>query len=172
MRLHERGPIFSWPDEALTLLKTRWADGASASEIAKEIGQGVSRNAVIGKLSRLKLQRRDVKAAHPGRTRKANEKRHGNFQQPKANAIVAKALQRQAPSFPVEPYDVEDTEGVDVTHLVGRVEIKIGCQCYWPFGDPLTPEFRFCGKPTNDRRPYCDEHAGRAGIGYGKGPRP
>lgn len=168
MRLHERGPAFSWPEETLTLLKTRWADGASASEIAKEIGQGVSRNAVIGKISRLKLQRRDVKAAHVGHARRANEKRHGNFQQPKANAIVAKALQRQAPSFPVEPFDMEDGEGVDVTRLVGILDLEHR-SCRWPVKGEGSGTL-FCGVHT-DQRPYCDAHRARAGLGYGKGPR-
>lgn len=170
MRQHERGPAFGWPDTALTLLKTRWAEGASASTIAAELGQGVSRNAVLGKISRLKLQRRDVKAAHPFKARKANEKRHGNFQQPKANAIVAKALQRQVPAFPVEPFDMEDGEPVDVTHLVGLMDLE-RTSCRWPMGSATGSAQLFCGKHAAAGS-YCSEHTKRASYGFGNGARP
>ncbi|GHC48263.1 GcrA family cell cycle regulator [Neogemmobacter tilapiae] len=47
----------SWTDERVELLKKMWNDGASASQIAKELG-GVTRNAVIGKVHRLGLSNR------------------------------------------------------------------------------------------------------------------
>src|ERR1017187_8478773 len=51
-----RNPLnFSWPDWSVDLAKTMQAAGKSARFIAREIGNGVSRNAVIGKLTRLGL---------------------------------------------------------------------------------------------------------------------
>jgi GcrA cell cycle regulator len=47
----------SWTEERIERLKTMWADGATASQIADELG-GVSRNAVIGKAHRLGLEQR------------------------------------------------------------------------------------------------------------------
>jgi len=47
----------SWTDERIERLKTMWHDGATASQIADELG-GVSRNAVIGKAHRLGLEQR------------------------------------------------------------------------------------------------------------------
>jgi GcrA cell cycle regulator len=47
----------SWTDERVELLKKMWAEGQSASQIAKELG-GVTRNAVIGKVHRLGLSNR------------------------------------------------------------------------------------------------------------------
>ena len=47
----------SWTDERIERLKKMWADGATASQIADELG-GVSRNAVIGKAHRLGLEQR------------------------------------------------------------------------------------------------------------------
>ena len=44
----------SWTDERVETLKRMWAEGQSASQIAKELG-GVTRNAVIGKVHRLGL---------------------------------------------------------------------------------------------------------------------
>ena len=47
----------SWTEERIERLKKMWADGATASQIADELG-GVSRNAVIGKAHRLGLEQR------------------------------------------------------------------------------------------------------------------
>ena len=47
----------SWTDERIERLKNMWTEGATASQIADELG-GVSRNAVIGKAHRLGLDAR------------------------------------------------------------------------------------------------------------------
>ena len=54
----------SWTDERIEKLTKMWESGATASQIAEELG-GVSRNAVIGKAHRLGLKARPspVKAA-------------------------------------------------------------------------------------------------------------
>ncbi|MFQ5534447.1 MAG: GcrA family cell cycle regulator [Sphingomonadales bacterium] len=48
----------SWTDERIETLKKLWTDGKTASQIAAELGDGVSRNAVIGKAHRLGLASR------------------------------------------------------------------------------------------------------------------
>lgn len=50
--------LTSWSESRVERLKKLWAAGMSASEIAQELG-GTSRNAVIGKLSRLGLAESD-----------------------------------------------------------------------------------------------------------------
>ncbi|MBC7138163.1 MAG: GcrA cell cycle regulator [Defluviimonas sp.] len=54
----------SWTDERVETLKKMWAEGQSASQIAKELGS-VTRNAVIGKVHRLGLSNRVGGAAGP-----------------------------------------------------------------------------------------------------------
>ncbi len=48
----------SWTDERIEHLKKLWGKGLSASQIATELGEGVTRNAVIGKAHRLGLESR------------------------------------------------------------------------------------------------------------------
>lgn len=36
--------------------------------------------------------------------------------------------------------------------------------CCWPDGEPGTEEFRFCGKPQMDDKPYCEDHCRRAYV--------
>jgi GcrA cell cycle regulator len=59
----------SWTEERIERLKKMWHDGATASQIADELG-GVSRNAVIGKAHRLGLEQR------PSPVKPGEEKEH------------------------------------------------------------------------------------------------
>ena len=59
----------NWTDERVELLRKLWAEGLSASQIAGQLG-GVSRNAVIGKVHRLKLSSRGRATAAPARQKK------------------------------------------------------------------------------------------------------
>ncbi len=73
----------SWTDERIDRLKSMWAEGATASQIADDLG-GVSRNAVIGKAHRLGLEARPSPV-------KPGEDKH------KEAAKVAKASAAPAP---------------------------------------------------------------------------
>ncbi len=46
-------PSFEWNDNNVNLLKELWNSGISARDIAQKLGEGVTRNAVIGKANRL-----------------------------------------------------------------------------------------------------------------------
>ena len=45
----------SWTEEKTNKLKKLWAEGHTASQIARLLGENISRNAVIGKAHRLNL---------------------------------------------------------------------------------------------------------------------
>ena len=151
MSEHSMVREFGWPDDAVELLKRRWSDGA---EIARDIGQGVTRNAVVAKVHRLKLAKRFTPAAAP---KPRPPKRHGNAGQPQAAAIMHRIAVRQ--ELPLVPLLVED--GVDVTHLIGLQQLA-DHRCKWPHGDPLEPNFGFCGAPSQGGSPYCPVHHQRA----------
>lgn len=59
----------NWTDERVELLKKLWSEGLSASQIAAQLG-GVSRNAVIGKVHRLKLSGRGKTTTAAPRSKK------------------------------------------------------------------------------------------------------
>ena len=79
----------SWTDERVETLKKMWAEGQSASQIAKELG-GVTRNAVIGKVHRLGLSNRVGGAPEPAKTKADAE--------PKADAKPASAARPAQPA--------------------------------------------------------------------------
>jgi GcrA cell cycle regulator len=99
----------SWTDERIGTLRKMWEGGATASEIATELG-GVSRNAVIGKAHRLGLKARPspVKANEKKKAAAAPKKPAAPSPKPVAEprhdagqtAPVAAASERAAPRSP------------------------------------------------------------------------
>lgn len=79
----------SWTDERIATLRKMWEGGATASEIATELG-GVSRNAVIGKAHRLGLKARPSPV-------KANDKKKPAAPAPAAKKPAAVAPVRSTP---------------------------------------------------------------------------
>lgn len=49
---------FDWTPERLERLRALWENGMSAKRIAEDMGPGLSKNAVIGKVHRMKLPSR------------------------------------------------------------------------------------------------------------------
>jgi GcrA cell cycle regulator len=151
-----------WNDERVVLLKKLWAEGHSASQIAKQLG-GVTRNAVIGKVHRLGLSGR----ATPSRP----VKRPPRLARPKPRFLADGTLVAQAPAAPAPampapaPIAIERVsavaplppmplaDGAPATILTLR-----DTMCKWPIGDPADPKFAFCGRKA-DCGPYCAEHA-------------
>ena len=71
-----------WTEERVELLKKLWLEGLSASQIAGVLGEGVTRNAVIGKVHRLKLSGRAKPASSAPRARTAPRPRAASRRQP------------------------------------------------------------------------------------------
>src|SRR5829696_8536452 len=76
----------SWTEERIERLKAMWTKGATASQIADELG-GVSRNAVIGKAHRLGLESRPS----PVRSGEEKEKKAKPAAAPAAAPVAAPA---------------------------------------------------------------------------------
>lgn len=81
----------SWTDERIATLKKMWEGGATASQIAEELG-GVSRNAVIGKAHRLGLK------ARPSPVKAAEKKKKAAAK--KAAPAAKPAAKKSAPAKP------------------------------------------------------------------------
>ena len=100
----------SWTEERIERLKKMWHDGATASQIADELG-GVSRNAVIGKAHRLGLEQRpspvkpgeekEKKTAHAAAAPKAAPKVEAA--KPAPTVAAAAAAPSQPGASPARP---------------------------------------------------------------------
>ncbi len=151
----------SWTDERVELLRKLWLEGLSASQIARELANGISRNAVIGKVHRLGMSGR-VKASAPAsarpRVKTARPAAHQRLAAPMMRGNTALAIRSQ----PVEallPAQEEDVV-IPMSEMVTIMDLKES-MCRWPMGDPTSGEFRFCGAKKNAKQagPYCSYHS-------------
>jgi GcrA cell cycle regulator len=182
----------SWTDERVELLKKMWAEGQSASQIAKELGS-VTRNAVIGKVHRLGLSNRvggpDGKgkdeAPEPEAPRaEAAARPAAAPPRPEARPAAAPARpEAQTPNVtplrkpivpagqPLPPQPSAGEISPEALASVREIEKKARKiplmelterTCKWPIGDPATEDFWFCGLPVQAGKPYCEAHVGVA----------
>jgi GcrA cell cycle regulator len=148
-----------WTDERVERLKSMWMDGRSASEIARELG-GVSRNAVIGKVHRLGLSGRQGSRSKPAAAAKPGRKAAARAQKP---AVPARrpSHRNSGPALALRADPEPFVENVAVTGEVipmtrNLTLLELGPRtCRWPIGDPQSPDFRFCGAPTESGQVYC-----------------
>ncbi|HSR71027.1 MAG TPA: GcrA family cell cycle regulator [Kiloniellales bacterium] len=140
----------TWTDERVAELSRLWTSGYSASAIGKILG--VSKNAVVGKAHRMRLQSR------PSPIRRDQR------------APVRRRVPMPARTLGTRPYPVsEPAEPVEAPkpepapHLAARRDGR-GPNCLWPIGDPGEPDFHFCEAPAVEGKPYCPTHCARAYI--------
>jgi len=135
----------TWTHERVELLKIRFAAGLSCREIANDIG--VSRNAVIGKISRLNLTR-DNEPRRGARKDDAGRRRTKSV--PRLQYQMLRKLYDET-----EP--VIDDETISNEHRCSLLELSEK-RCRWPISTPGTEDFCFCGKPPLQGLPYCAGH--------------
>lgn len=177
----------AWTDERIASLKQYWEEGRSASQIAEILGEGLSRNAVIGKAHRLGLASRpsplktgeaksgEAKAAKPKAEPKAAARpTPASSPAPRAEtpaeARPAPAPRAETPAAPApvapsptafQPAPHIDRSAPATPRAKGARVTLLDLNdriCKWPIGHPDEPDFHFCGKPVNPGFPYCGEH--------------
>ena len=153
-----------WTPAATDLTTLLWADGKSASEISRELwdrlGFYASRNAVIGKVHRLRLPgraRRDGPKTTKAESRKGARKAAavlaaasvaGRRAKPPARLTRPAKLPKPKAIHPEAPTPMNLT----LMDLTSRT-------CKWPVNDPPRGEpFLFCGAEKPSAQPYCPFH--------------
>ena len=127
----------AWTEDRVEQLKKLWAEGLSASQIARTMGE-VTRNAVIGKVHRLGLSGRAT-------TSRSERPRRATIPKPQPKPVVAEPIM-------VKEATLENGEYATVMTLNATM-------CRWPIGDPGSNNFHFCGNGTAAGSPYCSAHA-------------
>jgi len=155
----------AWTEDRVAILTKLWADGLSASQIAKQLG-GVTRNAVIGKVHRLGLSGR-AKPSSPARKAAARKTAASSGARASASA-KRKPKPARTPSAPRTPNVIAKAPTPPPPPLEARL-LADGTfatiltitdhMCKWPIGDPGADNFRFCGRKTDPEEPYCVAHS-------------
>jgi GcrA cell cycle regulator len=134
----------TWTTERVELLKNHFQAGLSCRQIAVDIG--VSRNAVIGKLSRLGLTRGKT-TAEPREKRPA--KARGAKSVPRLQYRMLQTLYQEQSPQPNAP-----VVSIQVCSLFELSKER----CRWPISTPGAADFCFCGNPPLAGLPYCTGH--------------
>jgi GcrA cell cycle regulator len=151
-----------WPEARVKRMLALMAQGKSSAQIAKALGKGTTRNAVLGKIHRLKLA---DKLEAPYKVEKPKDD--------PAVAKVKRVLARQhrasygfgaaaVPSLSTPPRKIEATEydAIDpaTPGLLRMMELRRH-HCRWPLNNALGGEYYFCGDQKVAGRSYCEKHA-------------
>ena len=168
----------TWTDDRVELLKKRWGESLSASQIAAELG-GITRSAVIGKVHRLGLSGKG--GSQPGKgsgspnrpPRQRKPRAPSQMFRPSRPMVCGNTALAQHPAYDYDP-EPEPEVIENIIPLGQRCTLLELNQekCHWPIGDPYQPDFFFCGGKTlrgkigkgNDASPYpyCGYHGGVA----------
>ena len=153
----------AWTEDRVETLKKLWADGLSASQIAKQLG-GVTRNAVIGKVHRLGLSGRaapsqPTRRPAPQRTaRKAKPAPAAAKTQPAASPKPSPVREIKTATASAKPAAPKEAQRLPSGEYATVLTLREG-MCKWPIGDPGDTEFRFCGRHSGIGNAYCEAHA-------------
>ena len=158
---------FAWTDARIERLRKLWEDGLTTVKIAADLGNGLTRNAVIGKVHRLGLSGRVRWSTEEAKPAVPEEAAPAPIAPPRAASpppIVAPAL-LPASRPPLAPILVD--AAVPFAAPPGTVLVDImgfrDADCRWPFtcDDGAT---RYCGRVATDGS-WCQAHARLAYAG-------
>lgn len=151
-----------WTDDRVAMLTKLWADGRSASQIAKQMG-GVTRAAVIGKARRLSLPGRATPSKPTREKAPAQTVRRTRSEAGKVNAHPGgrPKVFRLVPGNPVEgskpvPIKAASFEVLPGTNPKHWTERKFG-ECSWPVSGEGADTMSCCA--VVERGGVCAQHA-------------
>jgi GcrA cell cycle regulator len=128
----------TWTKERIADLRRMVSEGVPFSQIADKLG--TTKNACSGKADRLGLSAKSERAV-----RLKIRGGHGAF---------GVSLESQnAPSLPSMP----DGSNTPTKQRCTLLQLSNDV-CKWPFGEPQSPDFFFCGGKAMDGFPYCAQH--------------
>ena len=158
----------AWTEERIDQLKALVADRLSASQIAEQLGSGLSRNAVIGKAHRMGLCLRTpaeclayprVSLAKPAKLAKPPQRMMAKLRPRPARTPLWVSRREAAAKSEPKPLPRSPIPGTPL-HLP-LLALKAH-HCRWPYGDG---PFTFCGCTHIEGSPYCESHDADAYTG-------
>lgn len=167
--MNDKPPVFAWPQEAIDTMIRLYVKGDSASQIAKQLGSNLTRNAVIGKLNRLRDKGlRPELSQHVISIKRANGQQINRINaaklatpyrpQPKpAKVILFKAPTMPKPAPPPPPAAALEPTGEHAA-ILANLRPR-GCK--WIVEDFLHgqgDEALMCGELRPGDGPYCEHH--------------
>jgi len=129
----------AWTDDRIGRLKKLWLEGQTAEQIARDLANGITRSAVLGKVHRMGLS-----AGRPGRQA--------------ARPAASPKPPRLAPPRQCAPRPIAAPPEVAMARGLATLVSVRRCECRWPLGEPGAADFSLCGQPVS-RGAFCASHA-------------
>lgn len=143
-----------WNEELEKNLIDLWNKGISTAEIGRILG--VTKNSVIGKAHRLKLQKRESCIKYKKEVKTSVKE----VITPDKNGIETEngfeLVAEDRVTTPCEHKKHEEKKK-EQKHLITLMDLGPN-MCHWPVGDPKDDDFHFCGCKTHNGKIYCDYH--------------
>jgi len=133
----------SWTEEREQRLRKLWEKGYTASQIAKMLGEGTTRNAVIGKAHRLKLAARTT-----SKQSRSPKKQNVDNNLNKQEGYISRKSRFKSLLLD-KNFEVENPK---------KLEELGDKNCRWPIGHPDEENFYFCGRNPIKDFSYCKLH--------------
>ena len=153
----------TWTRRRVARLKERWIAGATAQRISDELGGGISRSAVMGKVFRLGIGElsprggvRILRSAGP-----ADNPRSATHLTARELKLHRAFMMRICVDAPVDASNPGVDANIPMAHRCGILALT-PTTCRWPVGDPSSAGFFFCGDQAVRNEPYCVRHRNRA----------
>ena len=157
-------PPSKWTSRALATLARMTRAGANSSQIAAALGNGITRNAVLGKIHRMRSKGTALptSAATPALKPKPKPKPRPPARQ-HALSYGFGAAARPTPDAPprpvvLTPHDTIDPKAPGLLRMMDLARPH----CRWPLNSATQGEYYFCGAPQVLNRPYCPAHVALA----------
>ena len=132
-----------WSQDKEDRLRLLWKKGHSGSSIAQILGDGATRNSVLGKAFRMKLESRVVTKKTTSRTSTETDYVPEIKSQKLGRKAKFKALLLD------KNFEQENPK---------KLEELTNETCRWPIGHPYEEKFYFCGRKPMEKFPYCKLH--------------
>lgn len=143
--------MFDWNEERIADLRRLNAMGLSGSQIASSIG-GLTRNAVIGKMSRLGIRSCNrYDPCVPQATIRVRPARRPRWRHAKGRPAEAAADELPAGETVSLPPETQSLPPVPLPDLKAH-------HCRWPISDAADSLLGFCGAEPAEGLPYCAAH--------------
>ncbi len=153
-----------WTEEKLSIVAELWKAGNSARKIALALGSPFTRNSILGKLHRHKLNSTSPhagkKSPSPYRHLPKEERRKALRA---AKKLWGKKYRAKKRDLDIKTVKIMATLDQDIPLEQRRLlhELKEH-HCRWPVGDPGEEGFFFCGAARHNGYSYCAAHQERA----------
>lgn len=140
----------AWTDERVALLKKLYAAGLSSGQIATELGGGITRNGVVGKIHRMGIADGTRIKPTPGPRK--------TYSPAKVLGVRPAMMGKKAcPIMALPDPEPEPISVVPMGQRCGLLDLN-SSKCRWPIGTPSTVDFYFCGGAPIDGAVYCGYH--------------